>query len=191
MFVLDNSGSVGIGHFRSVKQFLINIIRSWKIGPNEVRVAVVSFSNRAFVNFYLKRYNNKYGLIRAIRNIKYLRGGTNTYNALQLLHTVFKRQNGDRKYAQNIAIVITDGKSSNSLLTKLAANGIKRTGVKMFSVGVGHNVRSSELRVLASHPQYKHMFTVGTFKALKRITNTITTNICQGMCMFNYLNIYE
>lgn len=59
-FVLDHSGSVGIRNFRKVQQFLINIIRSWTIGYNKLRVTVVSFSNHAFINFYINRYSNKY-----------------------------------------------------------------------------------------------------------------------------------
>lgn len=189
MFVIDNSGSVGKSNFRKIQKFLIKIIGSWKIGYKKVRVAVVSFSNKAFVNFHLKTYKNKYQLRRAIRMLKYQSGGTNTYKALRLLRTVFRRRNGDRKYAPNIAIVVTDGKSSNSRLTKKAAQRIKRRGVRLFSVAIGHKVRRSELRAMASYPKYKHIFTVGNFNTLKTITRGITRNICQGMCMFIYFHI--
>lgn len=187
VFVLDTSGSVGILHFRKVQQFVIDIINSWKISYNKVRVAVISFSDKAFVNVYLNQYSNKYYLIRAIKNIKYRSGRTNTYYALRLLGTVFQRRNGDRKYAPNIAIVVTDGKSSNSIFTKLAADRIKRKGVVLFSVPVGRSVCRSEVRAMASHPKYKHIFSVDKFNALKKSTRRITKNICQGMCMLNYL----
>lgn len=182
---------MGNRNFRKVKKFVIDIIRSWKIGSNKMRVAIVSFSKRAFINFNLHRYSKKSSLIRAIRKIKYMSGGTNTYFALQLLHRVFKRQNGDRNSVPNIAIVITDGVSSNSKRTILAANTIKRAGVDIFSVGIGRKFRRSELQAMASHPKYKHIFTVGKFNALKRITKSISKKICQGMFMFNYLNLAD
>ncbi|CAE1226742.1 COL6A [Acanthosepion pharaonis] len=181
VFVLDTSGSVGIVNFRKVHQFVIGIINSWKIGRNKVRVAVISFSNYAFVNIYPNQFSNKYYLIRAIKKIKYRSGGTNTYNALRLLGILFQRRYGDRKYAPNIAIVVTDGKSSNSILTKLEADKIKKKGVEMFIVPVGRRVCRSEVRAMASYPEYKHIISVGKFNALRKITWRITKNICQGI----------
>ena len=37
MFVLDSSGSVGRGNFRKMKEFCVNIVKNWQVGPELTR----------------------------------------------------------------------------------------------------------------------------------------------------------
>jgi len=185
-FVLDDSGSVTRKNFNKIKRFAIDIVRSLKIGSNKVRVAVVTFSTRPLINFPLNRYYNKRSLIRAIHKIRYRRGGTNTHYALRTLRThVFRKRRGDRRHVPNIAIVLTDGKSSNTRAVIREAIKLKRAGVKMFSIGVGKRLRYSELTAMASWPTYQFRFVVKNFYALRRIVYTVTKRTCKGMYMFD------
>ena len=190
-FVLDDSGSVKKRNFFRMKRFIIGIVRSLRIGWKNVRVAVVSFSTKAVVNFHLNRHHNKRSLIRAIHRIRYRRGGTNTHYALRKLRrSVFRRRHGDRRRVPNIAIVLTDGKSSNGRAVRKEAYKLKRSGVLIISIGVGKNIRHSELRDMASQPTSLFKFTVKNFSALKYVVKKITKRTCKGMCMFINENCY-
>ena len=179
VFVLDDSGSVGKENFQKIKKFTIESIRSLKIAKNHVRVAAISYSTTAVVNFYLSRYNDHWSLDNAIRSIRYRRGGTNTHLALRLVQSVFSKRYGDRPDAQNIAIVITDGVSHRPSLTVLEANKLQKAGVTMFSIGVGRRLKQSELRAMASKPTAQHIFNVNNFDALDSIAKKITTKTCK------------
>lgn len=191
VFLLDDSGSVRIKNFNKVKEFTINVVRSLTIDKNQVRVAVMSFSKTAVINFHLNRYNNQKDLIEAIRKIGYRKGSTNTHLALRLLNTVFQRKYGDRIGVPNIAIVVTDGKSNNPLSTKIEAGKLQKANVVMFSIGIGKNLRESEMIAMASKPTSEHKFTVDNFDVLHSITKKITTKTCEGMCMSSILTAVE
>ena len=183
VFVLDDSGSVTRRNFEKVKLFTIGVVSAMKIGYNQVRVAVVSFSSSSVVRFNLRAYRKKWRLIKAIRRIRFRGGGTNTHIALRTLRYIFTKRQGDRSYAPNIAIVLTDGVSSNPRAVKREAAILKAKGIVMFSIGIGRNLRKSDLRAMASKPISQHKFTVKNFNALRSIKNKIAMKACQGRCM--------
>lgn len=191
VLVLDDSGSVRMKNFNKVKEFAINLVRSLTIGMNQIRVAAISFSKTAIINFHLNRYHNQKGLIQAIKNIRYRRGSTNTHLALRLLNTVFQRQYGDRIGVPNIAIVVTDGTSNNPHLTKIEAVKLQKSDIVMFSIGIGKNLRESELIDMASKPTSEYMFTVDNFNVLRIIEKKVTKKTCEGMRIISYLTTAE
>ena len=178
-------------NFQKVKKFTADIIRSLKIGKNQVRVAAISFSTRAVINFKLNKYYDQNSLIRAIMNIRYRKGGTNTHLALRLLNTVFKKELGDRLDAPNIAIVITDGISNKAVSTIKEAIKLQKEGVLMFSIGIGKRLRQSELIAMASKPTSEHTFTVNNFDALPSIKKKITTKTCEGKCIETFPSLFQ
>lgn len=188
VFLLDESGSVTSDNFPVVKNFVIDVIQSLKIGRNNVRVGVYTFSTIVRRKFYLNEHFDKRRLQEAIKRIPYYGGGTNTHLALETLRiSAFKEENGDRKNAPNIAIIITDGQSSNKTLTILESSRLKKENVVMFSIGIGNNLRELELKAMASEPVPEHMFTVDNFGALQGIANKITTKTCEGNCISQYM----
>lgn len=181
MFLLDDSGSVTSKNFIKVKNFVIDIVRSLQIGKEQVRVGVLSFNSNVYIRFYLNTYFDQRRMINAISNIRYTGGGTNTHLALRKLRrTAFTDKHGDRKDVHNIAIVITDGRSYNSRATKLEAARLKKLGVVMFSIGIGYNLRQSELIAMASRPVSEHKFTIANFVDLQKIKTEITKKVCEG-----------
>ena len=86
-FVLDSSGSIndkGAGNWNIILQFVSNVVRHFRIGRNDVQVALVLFSNVARVQWGLMRYNDLASLLNAIRNVPYLAESTNLNDALYL-----------------------------------------------------------------------------------------------------------
>lgn len=187
MFLLDESGSVTKENFQIVKKFVINLIQALNIGKDQVHVGVYTFSSHVRQRFQLNKYYDRNSMEKAINGIIYASGGTETDKALKSLReNAFRNTTGDRKEATNIAIVITDGQSSNERLTISEANKLKKENVVMFSIGIGRYLRQSELEAMASEPVSQHMFTVNKFAELGGIINKLTTKTCDG----KYLSLY-
>ena len=75
MFVLDSSGSIGLGNFQTVLTFASNVVEYFDVGKNKVRVGVVVFSASAHVEFDLVKYDSKVNVQTAIKSIVYPKGG--------------------------------------------------------------------------------------------------------------------
>ena len=192
MFLLDESGRVGLKNFLKVKQFVIDVVASLKIGENNVRVGVVTFSSYTFIKFHLNKYNDKQRMINAIKKIRYFGGNTNTHKALKILRYIaFTKRNGDRIGVPNIAIVVTDGISSNARATIKEAVALQKSGVVIFSIGAGKYIRQSELIAMTNKPNSEHKLTVNTFDALQSITQKITKKICKGMYHCTYVLLID
>ena len=85
---------------------------------------------------------------------------------------------GDRAWAPNIAMVITDGESNvQEQQTIPKAKQAKRNGVRIIAIGVTDNTDSVELRGIASDPT-KDVFNVINFRALNNILNSIIVALC-------------
>jgi len=98
--------------------------------------------NYATVNFYLSNFTELSALQNAIKNIPYRDGNTNTTGGLRLMRTeCFNRANGDRYYAPNVAILITDGvpTSEFDLLPGEVAT-IKSLDIRIIGVGITNRV---------------------------------------------------
>lgn len=83
IFALDTSASVSMSDFQTMLNFVEQIIRTFDIGQDNVRVGVVTFSGRSVLQFHLNKYSNMNQLLDAISKVKYLAGSTNTADALR------------------------------------------------------------------------------------------------------------
>ena len=80
--------------------------------PDRARVGLVSFSDTTDVHFFLNDYQSKEELMNAL-SFGTSGGRTNTQQALDRLGSdIFSSGRGDRSGVDNIAIVVTDGKSN-------------------------------------------------------------------------------
>ena len=78
-----------------------------------VRVGIAVYSTEVQIEFNLNDYSTKADVYRAIDDIPYIYGSTNTADALREMSTVmFSRRNGDRPDVPNTCIIITDGVSN-------------------------------------------------------------------------------
>ena len=83
------------------------------VSADQDRIAVVQFGNEARIEFDLTKHLNKTSVNDAIAKIDQVGGNTNTSGGLYLMRTnVFDESSGDRPDVPNMAIVITDGKST-------------------------------------------------------------------------------
>jgi uncharacterized protein YegL len=88
VFVLDNSGSVGVENFKKVKDFVKRVIDFFNIGADGTHVSVVTYDTDTHIEFNLVKYFTKNELRNAVDDIQY--HGFLTYTG-EALNTV--RQN--------------------------------------------------------------------------------------------------
>lgn len=77
VFVLDLSGSVGIGNFEKIKEFFKMMVGGFQIGLNDVRMVLVIFSFVVYDMFQFSEYNFVESLRNRVLKILYDSGGIN------------------------------------------------------------------------------------------------------------------
>ncbi|XP_013415045.2 cartilage matrix protein-like [Lingula anatina] len=180
-FILDASGSVGSANFNKMKDFVRNFVSSFNIGNQHVQIALIQYSSRTTIESYFSNASSKAEVYRTIDQIQYTSGNTHTGEAIRdMWQNLFSAKNGARLGAIKIGIVITDGQSSDVSLTTNEAKNARDNGINMFAIGVGTNIKTTELNSIASDPDNRHVFTVSSFADFASIQADFTSGICKG-----------
>lgn len=181
VFIVDESASITTPNFQLVRSFLHSLVSGLEVSPNRVRVGIVTYNDAAKAQVYLNTFKNKDDLLDFIKILPYHGGGTKTGAALDFARqTVFTKKNGSRKDSrvQQVAVVITDGKSQDNV--SRAAADLRRAGVTVYALGV-KDADKDELRELASYPSNKFTFTVDNFSKLKPLQQSMQRILCQNI----------
>ncbi|XP_010770828.1 collagen alpha-6(VI) chain-like [Notothenia coriiceps] len=181
VFIVDGSGSIGTPNFQLIRSFLHSIVNGLEVSPSRVRVGIVMYNKITTAQVYLNTFNNKDELLKYIKILPYRGGGTQTGEALKFaLEKVFIKQKGSRKDSgvQQVAVVITDGESQDSVSTPAAE--LRRAGVTVYAVGV-KDANHAQLVEMASYPTNKHKFIVDSFAKLKSLEQSLQKSLCQNI----------
>lgn len=176
LFVVDMSSSIWGVHFQQQLKFLTDVVSFFDIG--KTRVGMVTFSNNSRVEFYFDDYKTTDDISRAILAVKQEGGITNTHLALQTAYEeMFTIKHGSRRGVAHICIVITDGVSRLPQNTIGTADLVHKSGVEVFAIGVGNEPDVTELRYIASRPEF--VFQVNGYGALSHIENILAVKACE------------
>lgn len=127
--------------------------------------------------FGLNQYVSNEDTYKAIDNIEKLRGGTFLGEALAFVdENVFGAVEPRRDIPQ-ILIVMTDGRAEDDLV--MPVSSLKEAEVTIFALGIGDNVKTEELNLMASDPDSEHAFKTG-FAQLSNIVDVIGQKACPG-----------
>ncbi|KAH9505515.1 hypothetical protein Btru_057486 [Bulinus truncatus] len=180
IFIIDGSTSIGNRKWKNQTQFAASVTQYFSVDPN-VRFGAVVFHKYAEKKFDLKDHYDHESLSNAILNISYPNiWGTNTDKALEFVHneSMFGPQAGGREDVPNIALLMTDGMSSNMSKTIAAANALKaRDNVTIIAVGIGKEVNKEELSGVASRPELA--FYSQDYTLLDYISNELVAVTCE------------
>ncbi|XP_045162007.2 collagen alpha-1(XII) chain-like [Mercenaria mercenaria] len=177
VFVLDDSGSVGSTNFRHALDFVKEIVRQLDIGPTKAQVAMLTFSTRTEISWYLNRYSTKQDLLAAVGSASYHGGVTHTNAALKVVREqVLTYAHGDRQMAKNVVIVLTDGQSNDKLDTIKEAQTLHSVSDDVISIAIGSGINAQEIQAIATDNH--HVFDLRSYSAL----NTIFSNLMQIIC---------
>lgn len=185
VFLLDASNSIWTPDLRRQINFVENITSMFEIGKNTTRVGVGSYSTWVNTEINLNDYYDKEELLAAIRNLRPRRGFlTSTAAALRHMRTrMFKHKHGGRNdpSVAKVAILLTDGKSTQRMKTVFEALRAKRQNIHAFSIGIGSKTNPSELKMIASPPFTQNYFHVNNFAALDSIRKELAVRTCKGL----------
>lgn len=149
MFVLDGSDDSRNG-LPAIRQFIRRITEGLDADEDNVRVAVVQYSDNTTVYFNLKTHSSKRAIIYAVRSLRHKGGRSrNTGAALQFVRDhVFTAASGSRSFegVPQILFLLTGGESSDDVTA--AASDLKQMGVLSFAIGMKH-AKEEELQQIA------------------------------------------
>ena len=181
VFVVDASTSVTEANFLLVKDFMIDFLSGASIEDGSVRVGVITYSTADHLQFHLNAHSNKMSLLRAVDNIPYQYGSTNTADALLTMRTeMYTPENGDRPDVPNVALVITDGVSNiNYRRTIPEAEEARAQGIHIYSIGIGLT-DTRELDAMASKPVEENRYSVQEFSELRSLREDVFQALCDS-----------
>lgn len=149
VFVLDGSDDSRNG-LPAIRQFIRRITEGLDTDEDNVRVAVVQYSDDTTVYFNLKTHSSKRAIIYAVRSLRHKGGRSrNTGAALQFVRDhVFTAASGSRRFegVPQILFLLTGGESSDDVTA--AASDLKQMGVLSFAIGMKH-AKKAELQQIA------------------------------------------
>ncbi|XP_052832692.1 collagen alpha-1(XII) chain-like [Octopus bimaculoides] len=192
VLIIDGSNSIGETKFDQQIEFLKSFVGYFAIGKNDVRFGAVTFGNKVIMGntFGLSQYTNKNRLEERVSQINFRQDdGSSTQTNLAIKYareTLFK---DTRHYAKKIAIVITDGESTDSLKTKEEASEMRKDGIVILAIGVGKNASKEELLTITGKENY--VFEIDEYSKLKTIKKELTKLACKGMYILIILYSYH
>ncbi|XP_065813644.1 collagen alpha-6(VI) chain isoform X1 [Labrus bergylta] len=178
VFMVDGSWSIGNENFEQIRQFLYTLVNSFDIGPEHVRIGLVQYSSSPRTEFLLNTHQNKEDILQYISKLPYMGGGTQTGQGLDFMlkkHFVQAAGSRVRQHVPQIAVVITDGKSQDSV--EVHAQNLKRQGIVLYAIGI-KDADEDQLREIANEPHSQHVYSVSNFAALQGISQSIIQTLC-------------
>lgn len=160
-----------------MKEFTIDLMNSFNVSKDFVRVGLAQFASTFQDEFYLDKFYTEKEMSDHIRGMFQTGGGTKIGVALDSIKTYFEALHGSRRAAgisQNL-ILITDGDSEDDVEDE--AIYLRSLGIEVFAIGIG-NVHNLELLQITGDP--RRMFTVENFESLDTIKKKVVDTICQS-----------
>ncbi|KAK3100768.1 hypothetical protein FSP39_025065 [Pinctada imbricata] len=179
VFLIDDSDSISRVQFEKVKYFIKRVLLPANIDSGNVRVGILLFNSDVRVEFDLNTYTSKRELFQHVDSIIPRIGGTDTAEALRVMNEeMFSQSKGDRNNVQNIAILVTDGRSRIVTETISRAKQARQNGVHIIVIGIG-DVFDVEIREIASMPSIENAFVLEGFAHLRRFKDDFF-KFCEG-----------
>ncbi|XP_051895372.1 von Willebrand factor A domain-containing protein 1 [Pristis pectinata] len=158
LFLMDSSGSILPYEFSGLKEFVVDLLKPFTIGPKDVQIGFVQVSDDPVVEFPFNKYTSNTAVQWALLNMKQKLGDTNTGKALtHAKDTMFTQKAGARPDVPKVLVWLTDGVSSDDISEPVKL--LKDLGVTVFIVSTGRG-NYIELKAAASEPSESHLYYV-------------------------------
>lgn len=179
-FLIDSSSSVGAENFHKMENFLKSAVSKLDVGQDKVHVGLMQYSSYPSTEFPLNMFSDRGDILKAIEGMSFMGGDTNTGDALQeMRQNMFSQNSGARSNVPRIAIVVTDGGSSNNAKTTQEADTARRENIGVISVGVGKATNNYELQIIAG--SQSNVISVNSFDQLEQSVDQILQKACSGI----------
>ncbi|XP_033744266.1 collagen alpha-3(VI) chain-like [Pecten maximus] len=194
VFLVDTSGSISDKEESQAVNFIYNVTKWLTIGPDDIRVSVVTYSNIPKEHFKLRDYNTRAELLQHIKQVtnETTGGTTNTSTAFSFVsQNSFLLQNGGRPNANRTVILLTDGKSNDPVGTLREADLLKsENNTEIFAIGIGSAVVTSndEIRGVSSDPDSYYVQQVDSFIYLCNLVPDLVPKLDPSPKVMSILN---
>ena len=182
VFVVDSSGSIARSNFKKELQFVKEVASTFKMGPEQSQIAVISYSDRAQVDIRFGEYSNVNDFNSAVNRVKHQRQRTRIDKALDLANTmVFTPAGGARPDVAKVMVILTDGKqtvTSDSKTLDVAVRPLLEKNVTVFAVGVGKAIDINELLLLVGNNP-ENLFRAENFNELAKDSLRVAAQTCK------------
>jgi len=190
VFILDSSTSVrasnpadgSYDNWQLLLEFVAQVVERLAVGIDSVRVGLVEYSDTATGVFNMNHYYDRTDLRTQILATPYLGGGRNTSGGIKVVHNAqYTYSCGDRDDVDNIAILITDGKSNVDVQNTIPeAISARADNIKLYTIGISNEIEVSELSEISSIPQRlnENYFLTHNYRTLSQLVNTIAQIPC-------------
>uniref|UniRef100_A0A3P8XBR1 Collagen type VI alpha 6 chain n=1 Tax=Esox lucius TaxID=8010 RepID=A0A3P8XBR1_ESOLU len=173
-FLIDHSGSIEYRDFDEMKNFINEFVRTFRIGPQHVRVGLVKFSDSPTLEFDLTAYPDRASVVKAVNGVTQIGGGTRIGEALKYMGPRFLNAENTRGHkVREFLILITDGKSQDEF--KDQAKKLRNQNVIIYAIGV-KDADDTQLLEIAGSEDKK--FYVNNFDSLTLIKKDVLMDIC-------------
>ncbi|XP_033750926.1 cartilage matrix protein-like [Pecten maximus] len=177
-FLLDSSNSIHITDFDRQLRFVSDVIDIFDISKSHTRVGVTLYSDGIHPVIPINNDFDKDDLKYRVSKLQRLTGNTNTAAVLKYIREYGFRDDIARPDVAHIVVLLTDGKSTNTLQTEMEANLAHKAGIYVFAVGIGNMASIPELMAIASDPDESFLFKVTNYNALRHLRNILAIKAC-------------
>lgn len=181
LFILDGSGSIGYGNFYLMKEYVVKMIMNQDIEGGLARVALMTVSDSAVIQFKLNSFTNRLDMAAAIRATPYPAGSFALDQGFSSSRqNIFNQAAGDRSDKPNIIVVITDGSSNNPSLTINEASLNKQAGHRIIALGIGNWLNEYEMQSFCTSPYKMNLQKVPAYSSLN--TSSVQEDLHNLIC---------
>ncbi|XP_063160042.1 collagen alpha-6(VI) chain-like [Candoia aspera] len=175
VFLIDGSKSISGQNFSIMKTFMKEVVDSFVIAKDKVRVGVAQYSTDPQREFYLNEFFNDVAIKEKISAIVQLKYRTFTGTGLKFVRSFFEPTNGGRPNngVLQYLIVITDGQSDDKV--EEAAVALRKNGIQIFAIGI-ETINSFELLQIAGTAD--RVYVLKDFEELQSVKRKIVREIC-------------
>ncbi|CAC5426245.1 unnamed protein product [Mytilus coruscus] len=174
--ILDSS--VSQEYFDWMTTFTKHLADTICIDDGEFKVGLLRYSTDSNVQFNLKDYQSSGNVRKAVDNVRYQGGITNTAQAIDTARTqMFRPDQGDRDYARNFILLITgQNKSLSTSDAWRAAERAEKDGIQLYVIGLNIN-DSVELDETSSHPLTTYQYLTKSKRELELVPPQIYADL--------------
>ncbi|XP_030336058.1 collagen alpha-1(VII) chain-like isoform X5 [Strigops habroptila] len=178
LFLVGQSQSTGKGSSRLVKDFISSVARSFEnvmMGKGGIRLAVALYGEKPRMSIELTDYVTIEEMLVAIEDLSFKGSTLKTGSALAFAAHAMSRLDTLREGAAKVVVLVTDGKSSDSVEDE--AQVLQDGGVTVFAVGIKDADRN-ELNKIASEPTAEHVLYAEDFHLLHNVAPKLSRRLC-------------
>uniref|UniRef100_A0A8C4TE97 Collagen, type VI, alpha 3 n=1 Tax=Erpetoichthys calabaricus TaxID=27687 RepID=A0A8C4TE97_ERPCA len=178
IFLIDGSTNVGPQGIVHIRDFMLQVLQQLDISPDQIRVAVVQYSNTQKTEFSLGTHTNKNAVINAVRRLRQL--GGSPANLAQGIDYVLRNELRDSagarpSVASQHLVVLTGGTSS----TDVSKYGNILRGSNVNCIGIGSREADfNQLGAIATTPD--DILRVNNLQALINIPERVLVRLSKG-----------